>query len=80
MTRRPSAFTQPVYFANMALLDHRACRGVEDYGGPGWKQPCLRPRLEIPAICISGGWLETPVYFHPAGRYTFAIPARGAAG
>ena len=20
-------------------------------GGPGWKQPCLRPRLETPTIC-----------------------------
>ena len=28
-------------------------------GGPGWKQPCLRPRLEIPTICSSGGGWKT---------------------
>ena len=45
------ATPQPVYFAAMALLDHRACRRVAESGGPGWKQPCLRPRLGIPTIC-----------------------------
>ena len=45
------AVTRPVYFANMALLDHGARRGVEDSGGPGWKWSWLETAL-IPA----GGW------------------------
>ena len=49
------ATPQPVYFAAMALLDRRTCRMVAESGRGGWKQPCLRPRLEIPAICGSGG-------------------------
>ena len=57
--RRPSAVSQPVYFAAMALLDRRACRMVAESGGPGWKQPCLRPRLETPTICSSGGGWKT---------------------
>ena len=46
-----------MYFSTMALLDHRACRMIAESGetaqagGPGWKQPGLRPRLEIPPIC-----------------------------
>ena len=39
------AVTQPVYFANMALLDRRACRMVAESGSPGWKQPGLQPWL-----------------------------------
>ena len=66
-----------MYFANLALLDRRAGHMVAASGGPGWKQPCLRPRLEIPTICSSGGWLENPVYFYPAGRYTFAHSSQG---
>ena len=37
------AVTQAVYFANMALLDRRACRMAGDSGGHGWKQPCFQP-------------------------------------
>ena len=33
------AVTQAVYFANMALLERRACRMAAESGGPGWKQP-----------------------------------------
>ena len=48
---------------------------------PLWLEtPCSRPRLEIFPCRSSGGWLEHPVYFSLAGRYTFAIPARGVAG
>ena len=39
----PSEVPQQVHFAAMALLDRRACRMVEDAGGPGWKQPCFQP-------------------------------------
>ena len=49
--RRTSEVPQPVYFSTMTLLDRGARRGVEESDGPGWKQPCLRPRLETPTIC-----------------------------
>ena len=54
-----NAVTQPVYFAKVALLDRGACRMAEESDGPGWKQPCLRPWLEIPTICSSGGGWKT---------------------
>ena len=87
--RRPSAVTQPVYFANMALLDRRACRMVaESVGlagpalasGPGWKQPCLRPRLEIPPCRSSGGGWKTRFISPWQDGILLPIPARGAAG
>ena len=37
--------------------------GPAPAGGPGWKQPW--------------GWLENPVYFSLAGRYTFAHSSQG---
>ena len=39
--------------------------------------PVYGHRLEIPTICSSGGWLEKPVYFSLAGRYTFAHSSQG---
>ena len=71
-TRRPGAVTQAVYFANMALLDRRACRMVAESGGPGWKQPCLRPRLGIPPCRSSGGGWK-PGLFLP-GRTVYFCP------
>ena len=60
-TRRASEVPQPVYFSTMALLDtgpaawsrspQRRPGAQPQPEGPGWKQPCLRPRLEIPTIC-----------------------------
>ena len=79
-TRRPSAVTQPVYFANLALLDRRAGRMVAASGGPGWKQPCLRPRLETPTIRSSGGGWKTRFISTRQDGILLPIPARGAAG
>ena len=79
-TRRPSAVTQPVYFANLALLDRRAGRMVAASGGPGWKQPCLRPRLEIPPCRSSGGGWKTRFISTRQDGILLPIPARGAAG
>ena len=84
--RRPSAVTQPVYFATMALLDRRACRmvaesgGLARAGGPGWKQPCLRPRLGIPPCRSSGGGWKTRFISPWQDGILLPIPARGAAG
>ena len=55
----PTAVTQAVYFANMALLDRRACRMVAESGGPGWKlrwYPKTRQvaKRESPAPKITG--------------------------
>ena len=61
----------------MALLDRRARRGVEDPCGPGWKQPCLRPRLEIPAIRSSGGGWKTRFISARQEAILLPIPARG---
>ena len=79
-TRHPSAVTQPVHSANMALLDRGACRGVQDSGYPGWKQPCLRPRLETPTIRSSGGGWKTRFISTRQDGILLPIPARGAAG
>ena len=38
-----NAVTQPVHFANMALLDRRSSRMAGESGGPGWKQGCFQP-------------------------------------
>ena len=54
--RLPSAVTQPVYFANMALLDHRACRMVAESVGLARASPSRRP------------WLETALFTAPAGN------------
>ena len=54
--RRPSAVTQPVYFATMALLDRRACRMVAESGGLARASPSRRP------------WLETALFTAPAGN------------
>ena len=78
--RRPGAVTQAVYFANMALLDRRACRMVAESGGPGWKQPCLRPRLGIPPCRSSGGGWKTQFISPRQDGILLPIPARGAAG
>ena len=78
--RRPGAVTQAVYFANMALLDRRACRMVAESGGPGWKQPCLRPRLGIPPCRSSGGGWKTRLISPWQDGILLPIPARGAAG
>ena len=78
--RRPGAVTQAVYFANMALLDRRACRMVAESGGPGWKQPCLRPRLGIPPCRSSGGGWKTRFISPWQDGILLPIPARGAAG
>ena len=61
----------------MALLDRRACRMVAESGGPGWKQPCLRPRLEIPTICCSGGGWKTQFISTRQDGYTFAHSSQG---
>ena len=46
-----------------------------------WLETALFPApAGNPPIRSSAGWLENPVYLRPAGRYTFGIPARGAAG
>ena len=50
------ATPQPVYFANMALLDHRACRMVAESGGLAQASPSRRP------------WLETALFTAPAGN------------
>ena len=47
---------QPVYFANMALLDHRIWRMVTESGGPARASPSRRP------------WLETALFTAPAGN------------
>ena len=78
--RRPGAVTQPVYVANMALLDRRACRMVAESGGPGWKQPCLRPRLGNPPCRSSGGGWKTRFISPWQDGILLPIPARGAAG
>ena len=82
-TRRPSAVPPPVYFANMALLDRRACRMVAESGetaragGPGWKQPGLRPRLEtLPFVAEGGGWKTRFISTRQDG-ILLPIPARG---
>ena len=63
----------------MALLDGRACRMVAESGGPGWKQPCLRPRLGIPPCRSSvGGW-KTRFISPWQDGILLPIPARGAA-
>ena len=67
-------------FANMALLDRRACRMVAESGGPGWKQPCLRPRLGIPPCRSSGGGWKTRFISPRQDGILLPIPARGAAG
>ena len=77
---------QRVYFANMALLDHRIWRMVTESGGPapaggpGWKQPCLRPRLGIPPCRSSGGGWKTRFISPWQDGILLPIPARGAAG
>ena len=76
-----------MYFATMALLDHRACRMVAESGGTARasRRPWLETaRFTAPAgnphhLCLRG-WLENPVYFCPAGSYTFAHSSQGAAG
>ena len=42
-------------------------------------KPCLRPRLETPTMQLRG-WLENPVYFSLAGRYTFAHSSQACSG
>ena len=82
----PQQVPQPVYFAAMALLDHRICRMVAESGetaragGPGWKQPCLRPRLGIPPCRSSGGGWKTRFIAPWQDGILLPIPARGAAG
>ena len=49
-------------------------------GGPGWKQPCLRPRLGIPPCRSSGGGWKTRFISPWQGGILLPIPARGAAG
>ena len=71
-----NAVTQPVYFANMVLLDRRPAI-VADSGGPGWKQPCLRPRLEIPPCRSSAGGWKTRFISPRQGGILLPIPARG---
>ena len=78
--RRPGAVTHAVYFANMALLGRRACRMVAESGGPGWKQPCLRPRLGILPCRSSGGGWKTQFISPRQDSILLPIPARGAAG
>ena len=60
--------------------DHRACRMVAESGGPGWKQPCLRPRLGIPPWRSSGGGWKTRFISPWQDGILLPIPARGAAG
>ena len=78
--RRPGAVTQAVYFANMALLDRRACRMVAESGGPGWKQPCFQPGLGIPPCRSSRGGWKTRFISPWQDGILLPIPARGAAG
>ena len=49
-------------------------------GGPGWKQPCLRPRLGIPPCRSSGGGWKTRFISPWQDGILLPIPARGAAG
>ena len=69
-----------VYFANMALLDRGACRMAEESDRPGWKQPCLRPRLGIPPCRSSGSGWKTRFISPWQDGILLPIPARGAAG
>ena len=57
-----------VCFATLALLYHWPCHMTAESGPPapaapsgrpGWKQPCLRPRLGIPPCRSSGGGWKT---------------------
>ena len=65
--RRPSTVPQSVYFSNMALLDHRACRRVAESGGTARASPSRRP------------WLETARFTAPAGNSPPFV-AEGVAG
>ena len=47
-------------------------------GGPGWKQPCLRPRLGIPPCRSSGGGWKTRFISPWQAGILLPIPARGA--
>ena len=85
--RRPSAVTQPVHFAAMALLDHRACRMVAESGGTA--SPSRRPWLETALFTAPAGnprhlqlrwWLENPVENPLVKSHTLGIPARGVEG
>ena len=54
--------------------------GPAPAGGPGWKQPCLRPRLGIPPCRSSGGGWKTRFISPWQDGILLPIPARGAAG
>ena len=54
--------------------------GVLRQHGPGWKQPCLRPRLEIPPCRSSAGGWKTRFISTRQDGILLPIPARGAAG
>ena len=56
------------------------CRITAESGGPGWKQPCLRPRLGIPPCRSSGGGWKTRFISPWQDGILLPIPARGAAG
>ena len=47
-------------------------------GGPGWKQPCLRPRLGIPPCRSSGGGWKTRFISPWQDGILLPIPASGA--
>ena len=79
-TRRPSADTQPVHFANMALLDPAA--GPR---GRGLRWPWLETALFTapagnPHHSQLRGRLENPVENPLVKSHTLGIPARSAAG
>ena len=56
-------------------------RGYPAPSLPSWLETALftAPAGNSRHLC-SGGWLETPVYFSLAGRYTFAHSSQGCRG
>ena len=52
----PSEVPQPVYFAAMALLDHRACRMVAESGGLARASPSFAPPMAGNSPVYGPGW------------------------
>ena len=69
------ATPQPVYFATMVLLDHRACRMVAESGGLAQASPSRRSWLGT-ALFTAGGWKPPPFVAQGGGWKTRFIPTR----